>query len=96
MKKSRILYQAIVDSKPPSELGLAIRDGLPLDKLKDESIAAVAVAVTLYERGLLKALEEASKVPDPPAGNGATAPTEAAPTVTPPTAKKPAATSPKA
>lgn len=96
MKKSRVFYEAILAAKPPTELGLAIRDGLPFDKLKDESIAAIALTASLYERGLAKLVEELAKVPDPAAPNGETPAPADAPTVAPATQKKAAATSGKA
>jgi hypothetical protein len=66
MKKARVLYDAILKANPPTELGLAIRDRVPFDKLKDESIAAVAVTVTAYESGLKALIAELAKeVPEP-------------------------------
>lgn len=53
------MYDAIQQAKPGNDLAFAIRDGLPFDKLKDESIAQVATAVVLFAQGVAKLEQEA-------------------------------------
>jgi hypothetical protein len=95
MKKSRVFYEALLAAKAPTELGLAIRDGVPFEKLKDDSVATVAMAVSLYEKGLAKLLEELAKVPDPVPSNGAAEAPVDAPAPPAPAGKKGAPASAK-
>lgn len=95
MAKCRVFYDAIKAAKPPTELGLALRDGLPFGDLKDESVGAIAVAVTNYEKGLAAELEKLAKMPTPEAAPTTNGEPAAAPDVTPTTRRKGAEATPK-
>ena len=67
--RARVLYDSILQAKPGNDLAFAIRDKVPFDKLKDESIAQVATTVVLFAKGLAKLDEDAKAASDqaPPA-----------------------------
>lgn len=64
--RSKVLYEAILKANPGNELGIALRDKVPFDKLKDESIAQVATAVALFAKGLAKLDEDAKAASEQP------------------------------
>lgn len=51
-------------AKPGNDLAFALRDGVPFDKLKDESVAQVATTVVLFAKGVAQLEEEAKAASD--------------------------------
>jgi hypothetical protein len=58
-QRARVLYESILTANPTNELGFALRDKVPFDKLKDESKVQVATAVVLFAKGIAKLEEDA-------------------------------------
>jgi hypothetical protein len=91
MQRAKVLYLAILEAKPGNDLAFAIRDRVQFERLKEESIAQVAMAVVLFAKGVAKLEEEGQKATEQaketPAETAATAPETPATTPTAPKKK---------